>query len=117
VVSGDDAGWTSHADAGDVQVAEHAGGRVVLAVIARAPAWLFLADTYDPAWRAYVDGRPAQVFLANGMFRAVAVPEGEHQVNFRYEPPPLERGAAVSLITGVLVLLVAAAGAVRSRRA
>jgi len=117
VVSGDDAGWTSHADAGDVQVAEHAGGRVVLAVIARAPAWLFLADTYDPAWRAYVDGRPTQVFLANGMFRAVAVPEGEHQVNFRYEPPPLERGAAVSLVTGVLVLIEAASGAVRSRRA
>jgi hypothetical protein len=40
------------------------------------------------------------------MFRAVAVPAGEHMVEFRYEPQPLQIGAAATLATGMLLLAV-----------
>jgi uncharacterized membrane protein YfhO len=83
---------------------------VVVEVAAGAPAWLFLADAFDPGWRATVDGTERPVRLANAMFRAVAVPAGRHVVVFRYEPRPLQWGAAASLATGVLVLLAAGAG-------
>jgi uncharacterized membrane protein YfhO len=98
----------------------HYDGDVVRAqvdVVSPDGAWLFLADTYDPSWRAYVDGRAARVRLANAMFRAVAVPAGHHQVEMRYEPAPLQVGAAVSLLTGLGVLGFLLVGAVCEGRA
>ena len=83
---------------------------VEVEVEASAPAWLFLADTFDPGWSATVDGQARPIRLANAMFRAVAVPAGRHVVAFRYTPAPLAWGATVTLATGVALLLVAGAG-------
>ena len=78
---------------------------VEVEVEASAPAWLFLADTFDPGWSATVDGQARPIRLANAMFRAVAVPAGRHVVAFRYTPAPLAWGATVTLATGLAVLL------------
>jgi hypothetical protein len=48
--------------------------------------WVVLNDVWHPYWFAQVDGAPAPVLRANVLFRAVAVPEGRHQVEFRFEP-------------------------------
>ena len=57
---------------------------------------MVLSEVYYPAWRAYVDGRPAPVLVADGLLRAVEVPAGEHEVEFRYESWALWAGIAVS---------------------
>ncbi|MEJ7652568.1 MAG: YfhO family protein [Chloroflexia bacterium] len=67
-----------------------------LRVRTTAPAMLVLSEVYTPQWRAYVDGRPAPVYVANHAFRAVAVPTGEHIVELRYESPALALGLAIS---------------------
>jgi hypothetical protein len=48
--------------------------------------WVVLNDIWHPWWFAYVDGVEAPLLRANVMFRAVAVPEGAHKVEFRFEP-------------------------------
>jgi hypothetical protein len=116
----DDGGRVTRSPAGTVHVLRDAGENVALRVDAAAPAWLFLSETYDPAWKATVDGTQAHIFLANGMFRAVAVPAGVHTVELRYAPAALERGAAISLATGLVVLaaaLLGLMGRLRTRRA
>ncbi len=50
------------------------------------PGFLILHDIYHPAWRARVDIRQVPVLRANGLFRAVALPPGEHNVVFTFEP-------------------------------
>jgi uncharacterized membrane protein YfhO len=45
-----------------------------------------LNDVWHPYWIAEVDGQEAPILRANVMFRAVAIPEGRHQVTFRFEP-------------------------------
>jgi uncharacterized membrane protein YfhO len=72
---------------------------------ASADAWLVLSDTYYPGWTATVDGRPASVLRGDVLFRVVAIPGGEHDVQFRFEPASIERGLPVSLGALVLVLL------------
>jgi hypothetical protein len=69
------------------------------------PAYLVLADTFDPGWSAEVDGRPASIRPAWIAFRAVYLPEGRHRVTFRYRPAGFAAGLAVSLAG-----LIAAAG-------
>ncbi|MCC7371303.1 MAG: YfhO family protein [Chloroflexi bacterium] len=66
--------------------------------------FLVLTDLYHRGWRARVDGQPAPVYLANFLFRAVALPPGPHTVELEFDPLSLRVGAAIS----VAVLLFAA---------
>ncbi len=48
--------------------------------------YLLLADAYAPGWRAYLDGVETTIHPADVAMRAVAVPEGVHEVVFSYSP-------------------------------
>lgn len=50
------------------------------------PAWLVLSDLDFPGWQATADATELPILRANGMFRAVCVPAGEHVVSFRFHP-------------------------------
>lgn len=46
--------------------------------------WLVYLDNADPGWRAFVDGTPAPLYVANLAFKAVKLPPGEHEVRLTY---------------------------------
>lgn len=70
------------------------------------PGYLVVLDTFDPAWRARVDGEKAEVRRANHAFRAVAVPAGRHRVDLEYRPGAVRGGIMVSLATAVAAAAV-----------
>ena len=70
------------------------------------PGILVLADSYYPGWKAYVDGKETRILKANHFFRAVVLAEGEHVVEFRYEPLSFKIGLAVSLTTLCILVLI-----------
>ncbi len=78
------------------------------------PMLLRVADRYETGWQARVDGRPEPVRRVDYMFQGVFVPAGEHTVELRYRDSaaPLFAQAAGGLLT-----LLAAAAALRARRA
>jgi hypothetical protein len=97
-----------------VELLDH--DRVRLDVSASAPAFVVLADAYDPGWRATVDGRPTPVIRANVAFRAVAVGAGRHVVEMAYRPRALLRGLTLSGISLLLFLGVVFGRARGARR-
>lgn len=60
----------------------------VVAEVSAPPGggWLVLNDVWHPWWFARVDGEEAPILRANVLFRAVAVPEGRHEVRFDFRP-------------------------------
>jgi hypothetical protein len=68
---------------------------------------------YPRGWNAYVDGKPAPYFRANFVLRAMALPAGEHQVEFRFEPVVYSTGEKISRVSSILliVIVVSALGA------
>ncbi len=62
-----------------------------------SPAYLVLADTFDPGWSASVDGKAAPIRPAWVAFRAVALSSGRHRVVFSYRPAGFARGLSLSL--------------------
>jgi hypothetical protein len=63
---------------------------------------LLRAETYDPRWKARIDGRPARVMPADFAFQAVAVPAGAHEIEFVYSDPAT-LGAMVCSLAGLLL--------------
>jgi hypothetical protein len=80
-----------------------------------APAWLVLADTDYPGWRAEIDGQPAPVLRANAAFRALLLPPGTHVVRFIYDPPLWHAGRLLVGL-GMLALAGLIVVALRQRR-
>ena len=78
--------------------------RVEVEVDAKTPAYLVLADTFDPGWSATLDGRPAPIRPAFAAFRALYVEKGPHRVVFTYEPAGFRAGLALTIagLVGVL---------------
>ena len=65
-----------------------------------------MTDLAYPGWRAEADGKPAEILRADGFFRGVALPAGEHRVVFTYRPIAFYAGAALSILAvGVLFAL------------
>jgi uncharacterized membrane protein YfhO len=75
-----------------------------ISVQAQQAGILVVSDIYYPAWNAYVDNQPAHVYRADFTLRGVAVPSGNHIVEFRYESALLQIGGALSLITALVLV-------------
>jgi len=64
-------------------------------VIAQKGAWLLFKMNYFPFWNAFIDGRPTTVHHVAPNFMAVALPEGEHNVNFEFKNPIEQKAGAI----------------------
>jgi len=69
-----------------------------------APGLLVLSELTYPGWRAYVNGKPARLYEADGVLRAVLLPEGESTVVFRFLPLAFYAGIALSSLTVLLIM-------------
>jgi hypothetical protein len=97
------------------RIAEDRPERVAIEVDVPRPALLVLTDTHYPGWQARVDGEPAEIYLANGLHRALRVTAGPHRVVFEYRPASFRLGAALSLAS-LAALAVVSAFQLRRRR-
>jgi hypothetical protein len=87
-----------------VPISDYRPNAVELAFDAPAGGLLVLKDVYAPGWEATLDGEPAPVVRVNGLVRGVFVPAaGRHVVRFAYRPPMFVYGAAISILTALLL--------------
>jgi hypothetical protein len=92
---------------GSTLIHADSANHVAIRTTADRPAYLVLTDTWFPGWTARVDGQPTPVWRANHAFRAVVVPAGEHEVEFRFEPGSLVVGAIISGLSLVVAGVIA----------
>jgi hypothetical protein len=106
-------GWSGPAEVGvpspsdGVQWLEDSPARVRLRARSQHGGVLVLLDTFSPGWVATLDGAPAEIYPANLAFRGLEVPPGVHDITFRYRPPAVYAGAALSAAGWLVVLALA----------
>lgn len=71
---------------GSARILSYANSEVVIEAKGEDGGWVVLNDIWHPWWTVTVDDRPAELLRANVLFRAVAVPPGEHVVRFTFRP-------------------------------
>jgi hypothetical protein len=81
--------------------------QVVIAVESDGPALLLLSDAGYPGWWATVNGETTPIYQANGLFRAIEVPAGSHEVVFTYFPIIYQTGRILTMLGLGLWLLLA----------
>ena len=91
---------------GRARIVARRSDRLSIEVSASAPAVLVVTESFDPGWRAWVDGAAAPVWRANAIFRAVPVEAGDHRVEMRYRPPSVVWGAGASILGCVITALL-----------
>ena len=100
------------ARAGTVRISEKSPERLLLTVRAPDPTFLFVLRGFWSYRTVRLDGRPVDPVPAQLAFSAIAIPAGEHVVDWRENVP----GAEVARVGPVLFVLAAAGILVRERR-
>lgn len=83
---------------------EYSPEKNVIEVKSTGNGFLVTADAWYPGWKVKVDGTNAEIYRADYIFRAVFLDEGDHVVEFYYEPKSLKIGMIVTLISGVILI-------------
>jgi hypothetical protein len=78
--------------------------------------WLFRSEAFHPGWKAIVGGAPTEVRPIGHAFQGVAVPPGEHTVQFEYRPAAFILGGYITFLSLGVIAAGLAAGASRRRR-
>ena len=76
---------------------------VVAASVTAEGGYLNVIDTYDQDWRVEVDRQPATLLRANGLYRAVRLAPGSHEVRFTYRPVRFYAGLVLTLATALML--------------
>jgi hypothetical protein len=73
---------------------------------ATSQAFLLTSDVYYPGWIAFVDGAPVKIAKADYALRGAIVPAGSHTVTFLYRPKSFYHGAAISILSLLMLPLI-----------
>ena len=61
---------------------------------------------YPKGWTAIIDGEEVPILRANYVLRALEIPAGNHQIEFRFEPKPYVIGNKITMASSWVLLLV-----------
>ncbi|MBI1779861.1 MAG: YfhO family protein [Sphingobacteriales bacterium] len=74
---------------------------------ASSPQFAVLSEVYYPmGWNAYVDGKKTDYVKADYFLRGVAVPAGNHKIEFKFEPSTYYTGRNISFAISIVLLLL-----------
>jgi hypothetical protein len=96
------------------RVTKYLPDEVDIDVDAPANSFLVASEVWYPGWKAYIDGRRADLYRTDYVLRGVPFPKGRHLLVFKFSPWTYNVGVVVSLLT--LVYLAAVLFINRRRR-
>lgn len=65
-----------------------------------------VSQTFYHAWRAAVDGRPVDLWKANGAFQGLLLPAGSHDIVLEYHDPAFRLGRWISTLGAGFVIFL-----------
>ncbi len=95
---------------GSIELVSYRANRLIYDYVSPATKLAVFSEIYYPkGWNAYIDDEPVKHFPVNYVLRGMVVPEGSHEIVFRFEPESYKIGNQVSLAGSVLLILGIAA--------
>lgn len=92
----------------DIDLINYSASTINLETTSNHNALLFISDTFYPGWEVFIDGKKDRILLADYAFRAVKISNGNHKVEFIYNPKSFINGiyiAVFSLVAFISILI------------
>ena len=102
---------------GTCAIDSYSNSRLQASCQAQRPALAVFAEQYEKGWQATVDGQTVPILRANLIMRAVAVQPGEHRIAMEFRTPGLGAGALLTLLSLMVLGILATVGWLSARRA
>ena len=97
-----------------VEVTNYGPRDISLQYSRQSDGFLVLSEIYYPAgWRAFIDGEETPIYKTNYVLRGLFVPEGEHTVEFRFNPASHIWGTRVAWGGNIIVWLIGLAAVLK----
>ena len=94
---------------GSIVLKEYSPNRLSYDVTAAAKGLAVFSEIYYPAgWKAYIDGEEVPILRADYTLRALLIDEGDHEVEFVYDPGSFTLGKNISLASSLAIILALA---------
>lgn len=61
---------------------------------------------YPYGWKAYIDGKPTEIFRANYLLRAMNIPAGQHDIRMEFRPDSVRKGDFIATICIVMMYAI-----------
>jgi hypothetical protein len=94
----------SHRD--KVRIILHGSNEINIQVDMASDGYLFLSEVYYPTWKAWVNGKPADILPANYLFRGIYLSKGHHNIQMRVVDTWSNIGKVLSLSSMAFVAMV-----------
>jgi len=65
---------------------------------------------YENGWKATIDGKETPIYRVNYTLRGVAIPNGKHTIEFKFEPQVVKTGSTIALFSSIGMVLVIVGG-------
>lgn len=86
---------------------EYDGNQISTSVSINQKKLVCFAVPYSEGWTATVDGKEQELMLADGMYMALELDTGTHDIILHYRTPYLKLGTLISLLSIVIFLCLA----------
>ena len=104
IIVGDDfkdyaSGFKPAAPGSSIALTSYAPDVLTYKTESSADGTVVFSEIYYPyGWKAYIDGKPAEIFRANYLLRAMNIPAGEHEIRMEFRPDSVRKGNTMSII-------------------
>jgi uncharacterized membrane protein YfhO len=71
---------------------------------------------YAEGWNAFIDGKKMPHFRADYALRAMVIPAGKHQIEFKFEPQVVKTGSTIAMASSLGMVLLIVGGLYFERR-
>ncbi len=100
-----------------ISLISHSPNHLIYETTANTPQLALFSEVYyRNGWNVYIDNKPAEYFRANYVLRAMQIPEGNHMIDFKFEPQVIATGSKITLGSSILFLFLFVGGIVFLRR-
>ena len=90
-----------------IRLVSYEPNHLVYAYQSQLPQMVVFSEIfYDKGWNAYINGELTPHIRANYILRAMAIPAGNHEIVFKFEPKSYARGEKIALISSIGMVLL-----------
>ena len=67
---------------------------------------VFSEAFYKKGWQAYIDNKPVSHYKVNYLLRGLIIPEGDHEIVFKFYPEIVKSGVYISIVSYLILFMI-----------